>query len=158
VRYYEPAGTDATIYGPKPDFRFTNDTGNYILIQTKIEGDNLVFEFWGTQDGRIAEQTKPVIYNVTAPPPTRYIETADIPEGEIKCTEHAVPGADTSFDYAVTYQNGEHKSQTFKSHYRAWQEVCLVGVAPEKLQSQGAAEGNAPPADGSGESAVNSYN
>ncbi|MBU4257314.1 VanW family protein, partial [Patescibacteria group bacterium] len=39
VSYYEPAGTDATIYNPLPDLRFINDTGNYILIQSRIEGD-----------------------------------------------------------------------------------------------------------------------
>ena len=133
VRYYEPAGTDATIYGPKPDYRFLNDTGYHILIQTRIEGDDLIFEFWGTKDGRVAEQTKPVIYNITAPKPTQYIETADLPVGEVKCTEHAVPGADTSFDYKVTYPSGEVKETTFKSHYIPWQEVCLIGVPPEKL-------------------------
>ena len=35
VVYYEPAGFDATIYDPRPDLRFINDTENYILIQTK---------------------------------------------------------------------------------------------------------------------------
>ena len=45
VRYYEPAGTDATIYDPKPDFRFVNDTGHAMLIQTHIDGDNVTFDF-----------------------------------------------------------------------------------------------------------------
>lgn len=140
VRYYEPAGTDATIYGPKPDFRFMNDTGHYILIQTKIEADDLIFEFWGTSDGRASEQTKPVIYNITSPAPTQYIETADLPVGKVNCTEHAVPGADTSFDYKVKYPSGEVKETTFKSHYVPWREVCLIGVPPEKLlQSMGSA-------------------
>ncbi len=128
VRYYEPAGTDATIYGPHPDFRFVNDTGHHILIQTRIEGSDIYFEFWGTDDGRIAKQTKPVVYNITTPPPTKYIETLDLPVGEIKCTERAHNGADTTFDYSVTYEDGQIKKDTFNSHYRAWQEVCLKGV------------------------------
>ncbi|MEK7189992.1 MAG: VanW family protein, partial [Patescibacteria group bacterium] len=54
VSYYEPpVGIDATIYDPKPDLKFLNDTGNYILIQARIEGDELIFEFWGTKDGRV---------------------------------------------------------------------------------------------------------
>lgn len=128
VSYYEPAGTDATIYSPWPDMRFVNDTGNHILIQSRIEGDNLYFDFWGTNDGRIVEKTDPTIYNITKPGPTKYIETLDLAVGEEKCTEHAHNGADAYFDYKVTYADGEIKEERFTSHYVPWQEVCLIGV------------------------------
>ncbi|MBI5466538.1 MAG: VanW family protein [Candidatus Kerfeldbacteria bacterium] len=134
VPYYEPAGTDATIYDPKPDFRFGNDTGSAILIQTRIEGDNLIFEFWGKKDGRLVEQTKPKITNLVAPPPTKLVETEDLPVGQKKCTERAHTGADAEFTYTVTYSSGEKKEQVFKSHYVPWQEVCLVGVPKGSLQ------------------------
>lgn len=52
VSYYGTPGFDATIYPPYTDLRFLNNTPSYILIQTKIEGTTLVFEFWGTNDGR----------------------------------------------------------------------------------------------------------
>lgn len=133
VSYYEPAGTDATIYDPKPDYRFLNDTNNHILIQTRIEGDDLIFEFWGTKDGRQVEQTQPKIYNITAPPPTTFIETTDLPVGQKKCTESAHAGADAEFTYTVTYPNGETKQEIFKSHYRPWGAVCLIGV--EKIST-----------------------
>lgn len=129
VRYYEPAGTDATIYGPHPDLRFVNDTGNFILLQTRIEGSRAVFEVWGTSDGRTVKRTEPKIYNFVSPPPTKLIETTDLAPGEKKCTEKAVTGATAEFDYQVTYPNGEIKERTFKSYYRPWQEVCLIGVA-----------------------------
>lgn len=128
VVYYEPAGTDATIYDPAPDYRFVNDTGHYILIQARIEGDDISFDFWGTKDGRVAEATKPVIYNIVQPAPTKMIETTDLPEGEKKCTEKAHAGADAYFDYKVTYASGEIKEKRFTSHYVPWQAVCLVGA------------------------------
>ncbi len=128
VSYYEPAGTDATIYDPWPDLKFINDTPAYILIQSRIEGDNLYFDFWGTSDGRVATRTYPVIYNITKPGPTKYIETLDLPPGEKKCTEHAHNGADAYFDYIVTYPDGEVKEKRFYSHYVPWREVCLIGV------------------------------
>ena len=137
VSYYEPAGTDATIYSPAPDFRFLNDTGNYILIQTRIEGDDLYFDFWGTKDGRLVEQTYPIIYNIVKPNPTKTIETLDLRPGEKKCTEKAHNGADAYFDYKVTYPISSAtstpviKEKRFSSHYVPWQEVCLIGV--EKL-------------------------
>ncbi|KKP79474.1 MAG: hypothetical protein A2271_04065 [Candidatus Moranbacteria bacterium RIFOXYA12_FULL_35_19] len=52
VSYYNPQGMDATVYIPQPDLRFLNDTPKYILIETKIEGKELFFNFYGTADGR----------------------------------------------------------------------------------------------------------
>jgi len=130
VVYYEPAGVDATIYDPKPDLRFLNDTGHYILIQTKISGNNLIFEFWGTKDGRLIEQTKPVIYNITPPGPTKIIESEDLKPDERKCIEKPHYGADAYFNYKITYPNGEIKEEVFRSHYIPWPEVCLVGKSP----------------------------
>jgi len=128
VSYYEPAGTDATIYDPAPDLKFTNDTGNYILIQSRIKGNIIYFDFWGTKDGRVASNTYPTIYNIVKPKPTKIIETTDLAPGKKKCTEKAHNGADAYFDYTVTYTDGEVKKKRFSSHYVPWQEVCLVGV------------------------------
>jgi vancomycin resistance protein YoaR len=144
VTYYEPAGTDATIYDPKPDFRFKNDTGHAILIQTAIEGDNLVFEFWGTSDQRAVVQTKPVLSNFVAPPPTKLIETEDLPVGTKKCTEKPHVGADAQFTYTVTYPDGRVASEVFKSHYVPWREVCLIGVPKGTLQPTAPAPDAAP--------------
>lgn len=52
VKYYNPQGFDATVYLPKPDLKFINNTNGWILIQAKIEGNNLTFEFYGKDDGR----------------------------------------------------------------------------------------------------------
>lgn len=52
VQYYEPQGTDASIYIPHPDLKFYNNTKNYILIQTSIFNNLLTFEFYGANDGR----------------------------------------------------------------------------------------------------------
>lgn len=52
VTYYYPIGTDATIYLPKPDFRFKNDTPGHLLVQTSVSGNVLKFEFYGTKTSR----------------------------------------------------------------------------------------------------------
>ncbi len=129
-------GTDATIYDPAPDFKFINNTGNYILIQTRIEGDHLYFDFWGTKDGRKSERTIPRVWNWVSPPATKYVESLDIPVGTKKCTESAHKGVDASFDYTITYPDGKVDKTTFTSHYKAWQAVCLIGV--EKLSTDNA--------------------
>lgn len=129
VRYYEPAGVDATIYDPSPDFRFKNDTVNHILITSEIRGDNVITSVWGTRDGRQVTQTKPVVYNIVAAPPTKYIETLELAPGQKKCTESAHAGASATFDYTVKYMDDTQKKVTFNSYYRPWGAVCLVGVA-----------------------------
>lgn len=63
VRYYGTPGFDATIYPPYTDFRFLNNTPGYLLIQTKIEGTKLSFEFWGTSDNRVVEVDGPHPYD-----------------------------------------------------------------------------------------------
>ncbi len=65
VAYYNPQGTDATIYVPKPDLRFINDTGNFIFINTKVEGYKLTIEFYGTSDGRQVELDGPHVIEKT---------------------------------------------------------------------------------------------
>ncbi|MFA5163629.1 MAG: VanW family protein [Patescibacteria group bacterium] len=140
VSYYEPAGMDAAIYIPKPDVRFLNDTGNYILIQARIEKSDLYFDFWGVSDGRQVEISKPTIYNIVKPGPTKIIETTDLKPGEKKCTEKAHNGADAFFDYKVVYAQANSsedatKKVRFNSHYVPWQEVCLVGVSASSTAS-----------------------
>lgn len=131
VQYYEPAGTDATIYDPWPDYKFINDTPHHILIQAKFSGDNLSFEFWGTKDGRVVEKTKPIIYNIIKPEPTKIVETVELKPGEKKCVEKPHNGADAYFDYKISYADGQIEEKRFSSHYVPWREVCLLGV--EKL-------------------------
>ncbi len=137
VSYYEPAGTDATIYNPWPDFRFVNDTEKHVLIQTRIEDTTLYFDFWGTSDGRVASTTYPVIYNIVAPPETKIIKTTELEPGKKRCTERAHYGADAKFDYIVEYGGDrETHEETFYSHYIPWQEVCLLGVTEEELAAE----------------------
>ena len=138
VRYYEPAGMDATIYDPAPDMRFLNDTGHHILFIARMEGDDLIFEFYGKPDGRQVsiEPNPPAIYNITQPGPPRYIETDDLAPGEKKKVESAHAGADTYFKYTITYPDGRVAEQDFYSHYVAWPEVWLLGREPSATSTE----------------------
>jgi len=59
VKYYTPIGFDATIYIPRPDLKFKNNTPEHILIQYFIEGSELVFQIYGTDDKRIVNTAGP---------------------------------------------------------------------------------------------------
>ncbi len=63
VKYYNPQGFDAAIYGPHPDLRFKNDTPANILIQAYTKGTKLYFDFYGTSDGRETKLIGPIVYD-----------------------------------------------------------------------------------------------
>lgn len=83
VAYYNPQGMDATVYVPRPDLKFKNNTPGYILIQTRIEGTELIFDFYGTSDGRKVEVIGPKVIEKN-------------PDGSMK----------TTFTQKVTDKNG----------------------------------------------------
>jgi vancomycin resistance protein YoaR len=67
VSYYSPQGTDATIYPGSADLKFVNDTPGAILIWPyEKDANTLVFDFYGTTDGRQVTLEKPVIYDRTS--------------------------------------------------------------------------------------------
>ena len=61
VHYYDPPGFDATVYPPNPDLEFINNTPGHLLLQTKIEGNKLIFEIYGTDDGREVKVKGPFV-------------------------------------------------------------------------------------------------
>ncbi len=63
VPYYNPQGMDATIYPPRPDLRFKNDTGAPILVQTKIIKNELIFNFFGKKQKRVIKIIGPNTYD-----------------------------------------------------------------------------------------------
>ncbi|MCK5081057.1 MAG: VanW family protein [Candidatus Moranbacteria bacterium] len=52
VHYYNPPGTDATVYIPKPDLKIKNTTEDYLLIQTRIDESKKKFyiDFYSRED------------------------------------------------------------------------------------------------------------
>ncbi|MDG2285655.1 MAG: VanW family protein, partial [Alphaproteobacteria bacterium] len=95
-------GTDATIYEPAPDYKFTNDTEHYVLFQAEnlTSTQELKFTFWGTSDGRQGSYEPPTVHRWIPVGPTQYIETLDLNPGVEECQYEHI-GADTSFAYTV---------------------------------------------------------
>ncbi len=133
VYYYEqdsPAGVDAAVYFPSWDFKFKNDTGNYLLLQTKVDTKAMTAEFnlYGVKDGRTVDIGKPVLTNQTPPPPELRVDDPTLARGQENEVDHAVWGADAQFGRKVFKDGKEHLNDTFKSKYKAWQRVVMVGV------------------------------
>jgi len=131
VSYYEqgfPPGLDATVFYPSVDFQFKNDTSAHILIQAYIAGTTLYFDLYGTPDNRVVSLTKPVVSNQTPPPPELRQDDPTLPKGTVKQVDWAAWGASVSFKRTVT-RNGETLiDETWRSNFKPWQAVYLVGT------------------------------
>jgi len=131
VGYYEqgfPPGLDATVFYPSVDFQFKNDTRSHILIQAYTSGLTLYIDLYGTDDGRVSHLTTPIVTNVIPAPPDLRQDDPTLPKGTIKQVDFAARGADVSFKRTVT-RNGEVLAQeTWKSFYKPWQAIYLVGI------------------------------
>lgn len=133
VGYYEQnsaPGFDATVFSPKVDFRFTNDTRGHILVQTIFDPATaaLTTEIYGTSDGRTVSISKPIITNEVKPPAARYQDDPELPKGTTKQIDWSAWGAHVSFNRTVTRGGQVLYDSTFKSVFRPWQAVYLVGT------------------------------
>ena len=147
VYYYEQtytghdprlAGLDATVYVPLVDFKFTNDTPYWLLMETYIGSNWLQWKFYSTSDGRTVEWTTTGLQNVQDPPDPTYIENPEMAKGEIKQVDWAVDGADVTVTRSV-YRDGDVLFQdAFSTHYEPWRAVCeygpgTKGMPPKKI-------------------------
>ena len=138
-------GTDATVYDPAPDFKFLNDTNNYILIQTEMDRkrQELIFTIWGASDGRKGSYTHPIVHKWYPFGEAKTVETDTLKPGEKKC-QNAFYGADASFVYTRVMPDGKEEKITYASHYRPLPRICMQGKQPEAVASSTPATGDLP--------------
>ena len=144
VKYYEQtatpgkyntklAGLDATVYVPIVDFKFTNDTGNWLLMETYVYTSyrQLVWKFYGTSDGRTVEWSTTGLVNKVDPPDPIYEENSKLAEGEIKQVDWAVAGATVTVTRDVYRDGSKLWQDTFRTKYQPWAAVCEYGPGTE---------------------------
>jgi len=123
------AGLDATVYTPLVDFKFTNDTSNWLLMETYVNqaARTLTWKFYSTSDGRSVEWHTTGLKNIVEPPDPLYEENPDLAKGQTKQVDWAVEGADVTVTRAVS-RNGETLFEdTFTTHYMPWRAVHEYG-------------------------------
>ncbi len=148
VSYYEQtasgavdpslAGLDATVYFPLVDFKFTNDTPYWILMETYVspEARTITWKLYSTRDGRNVtwETTGP--QNIVPPPKPIFEVNDELEKGQIKQVDWAASGADVVVTRTVFKNGAIYFTDQFKTHYEPWQAVCQIGPGteePEKL-------------------------
>lgn len=147
VTYYEQtasgdidptlAGLDATVYFPLVDFKFTNDTPYWLLMETyvNVAARRITWKLYSTSDGRQVEWNTSGLLNVVPAPKPRFESNPDLEAGEIKQVDWAADGADVIVTRIVRRDGQVLYQDEFRTHYEPWQAVCQFGPGtknPEK--------------------------
>ena len=131
VHYYEPpVGMDATVYAPAVDFKFVNDTPNYLLIQPSIDLKKLTltFNFYGTKNNRTVQMDGPTVSKVIPHPPDVREEDPTLPVGVVKQVDFSADGMTVIVNRVVKEGDKVIHRDHFVSNYRPWTARFLVGT------------------------------
>lgn len=121
-------GLDTTVDAPNLDFKFMNNTNNYLLIQSGVQGSRVEFSLYGTKPTWKVEVDQPVITNVVKPEPgTVRQEEPTWPAGKQVWVDTATDGMDVTIVRRVI-DGGGVRTLNLKSHYAPVRDVLAVGA------------------------------
>jgi vancomycin resistance protein YoaR len=144
VSYYEKdaagrnnarlAGLDAAVFVPLVDFKFTNDTPYWLLMETYLNSaGSLTWKFYSTKDGRSVEWDTTGVTNVIEAPKPLYKENDELPKGKVRQVDWAADGADVTV-YRTVNRNGQvYIQDTIHTNYRPWQAIYEYGPGTEGM-------------------------
>ena len=137
VGYYEQGpnspgpGLDATVFAPLVDFKFTNDTGTWLLMETYLYGTTLEWKFYSAKDGRVVSWETSGARNVVEAPEPLYKENDDLPEGKIKQVDWEADGADVTVTRSVLRDGQVLHNDVIRTHYLPWRAIYEYGPGTE---------------------------
>jgi vancomycin resistance protein YoaR len=127
------AGLDATVFVPVVDFKFTNDTSSWLLMETYLNAAarRLTWKFYSTSDGRSVSWDTTGTQNTVEPPDPIYEENPDLEQGKIKQVDWAAEGADITVSRTVSRDGSVLSQDSFTTHYLPWRAVYQYGPGTE---------------------------
>jgi vancomycin resistance protein YoaR len=146
VGYYEQGpgspgpGLDATVFAPLVDFRFTNDTQYWLLMETYVYGNTLEWKFYSTKDGRVVSWETTGAQNIVEAPEPLYKENPDLPQGKIKQVDYEADGADVTVTRTVLRGDQVLHKDVIRTHYLPWRAIYEYGPGtelPEGAKTEG---------------------
>ena len=137
------AGLDATVYVPLVDFKFTNDTPYWILMETyvNVAARRLTWKFYSTNDGRSVEWNTTGPTNVIPAPEPLFQENPELGVDEIKQVDWSADGAVVNVNRTV-FKNGQiYFEDKFYTSYSPWQAICEYGSGLADPKARAAEKG-----------------
>ena len=142
-----PAGRDATVSWGGPDFKFQNDTEDWVLIATGYSSSSLTISLYGTDPGYDVTSSTGSWTNVKAFP-VEEIEDATLPEGTRIVEDGGVEGKTLVVKRTVKKDGTVVREDSFTSVYRPKKEIVRIGTLPVSEPSTESAEPGAQEAGG----------
>jgi vancomycin resistance protein YoaR len=135
------AGLDATVYFPLVDFKFTNDTPYWLLMETYVDvsARTITWKFYSTSDGRTVEWDTTGLTNVVSAPEPVFEVNQELRKNEMKQVDWAANGADVTVTRTVWRNGAVYLQDDITTHYEPWQAICEYGPDsknPEKLAEE----------------------
>ena len=125
-------GMDAAIFTGALDFKFLNDTGNWLLIQTMVDTNRSLAEvrIYGTNDGRTVSLIGPTTFDVV-PAPTEpvYVAEPSRPPGNMRQSDTAREGMTIEFTRVVERAGQVVESRVFQTKFKPWPNIFEVNPA-----------------------------
>ncbi len=124
-----PKGRDATVSWGGPDFKFKNDTPNWVLLATGYSNSSLTISLYGTDPG----------YDVTSatgewtdmkPHPVKETPDPTLAAGKRIIEDSGVDGRTIVVTRTVKKNGSIVREDKFRSVYKTKEEVVLVGTLP----------------------------
>lgn len=131
-----PKGRDATVSWGGPDFKFKNDTGNWILIRTAYTSTSLTIALYGTDPGYTVQYTTSAFTDVV---PFKTTETKDpkLAAGARIVDDQGVEGGRVTVVRTVYKGGVVVRTDTFVSRYSPKTQVVRVGTKTASTTTTG---------------------
>jgi len=132
------SGFDATVYFPLIDFKFTNDTPYWLLMDTYFNPAtySLTWNFYSTSDGRTVQADFSGPTNVVPALPPTITFNPDAASGSVSHVDYAAEGADVTINRVVMKDGKIWFVDKFVTQYQPWADACEYGPDvkdPEKI-------------------------
>ena len=124
-----PKGRDCTVSWGGPDFKWTNDTGTWVLIKTWASNSSLTISLYGTNQGNQISYTTSDFTNVV-PFPVKNVPDPTLPVGASIIDDAGVNGGRITVVRTVTRNGVVVRTDTFVSNYKAKEQAVRVGTKP----------------------------
>lgn len=131
--YEPPVGLDAVVAPDRNwDLVFTNNTGRYLLIKTRLEPvrhEAYIYVYGPKLGWSVAVDPVGKILKVIPHGPKVIRQVNSLPVGTIQQTQYPHDGAIVVVKRTITYRNGRVRTDAIRTRYSPWRAVVLVGAA-----------------------------
>ncbi|MDR0347204.1 MAG: VanW family protein [Coriobacteriales bacterium] len=132
-----PAGRDAAVSWSWPDFKFENDTGNWMLLTMSYTDSTVTCTLWGTDPGYRVDSSDTGFTDFVEYE-TKRIDNPELDKGEEHIKQNGVRGRTIIVTRYVYNRAGELiRKADFKSVYAPEKEIIEVGTKePAKTEGE----------------------